>query len=62
MQMLKLSQEYGNEDLLRLKWMHIWNKVEQRFKDLPEWAQDILLKDISSAVENRVAVMQKAKN
>jgi hypothetical protein len=62
MQKIELVRDYGKHDIPRLKWMHIWNKIEQRFHDLPEWAQDILLKDLSATVESRVAVMQKAKN
>jgi hypothetical protein len=59
---IELVQEYGKQDVTRLKWMHIWDKIEHRFQNLPKWAQGILLKDLSATVESNVAKMKKDKN
>ncbi len=42
----------------RRKWMQIWLSVEKQFSALPTWVQDTILEDITTAVENRVAVMR----
>jgi hypothetical protein len=56
------SQKYGEKAALCEKWMRIWFRYEKQFADLPKWAQEILWKDINTAVEHRVIVMQTAAN
>ncbi len=56
------NQKNEGKAALSEKWMHIWFRYEKQFADLPKWAQEILWKDIDTAVENRVSVMQIATN
>ncbi len=54
-------RSYVKSAHLRKKWQGIWEKVEKRVLILPEQTQEDLLQDIREAVENRVAVMERAK-
>jgi hypothetical protein len=62
MKVREVVQKNGEQAVMSEKWMRIWHTVEKQFTDLPKWAQEILLKDIIVAVQNRVSVMQKAAN
>lgn len=46
--------------VLFTKWVEMWSEFETEFTGLPQWAQEITLQDISTAVQSRLAVMQKA--
>ncbi len=54
-------RRYVKSAYLRKKWVTIWEKIENRVLDLPEQMQKALLQDVSEAVENRIAVLEKAK-
>lgn len=45
--------------LLFKKWVDMWKEFENEFTGLPMWAQEITLQDIDTAVQSRIAVMQK---
>lgn len=53
-----ILRNFGREAALRKKWMQIWDKMGARILKFPEWMQVIILKDINTAVENRVAIME----
>ncbi len=50
---------YEKQTATRGKWMQVFDEVKTQFMDLPDWAQGIFLEDISVALENRIAVMDK---
>jgi hypothetical protein len=41
----------------RQKWMQMWDSVEEQFTSLPIWVQNMLFDDITTAIQNRIAVM-----
>ncbi len=59
--MEKIGETQGKEqqDALRKQWMQMWCTVEGQFANLPAWAQNVLFDDITTAVQNRIAVMQR---
>ncbi len=59
--MEKIGETQGKEqqETLRKQWMQMWHTVETQFVNLPAWAQSVLFDDINTAVQNRIAVMQK---
>jgi hypothetical protein len=54
--------DYPKQAELFLKWLSTWDKIGQRILDLPEWMQTILLDDINTAVNNRIATMELILN
>jgi hypothetical protein len=54
--------ENNANDEIRVKWMKIWSYFQEQIATLPLWAQDILIDDINTAVQSRIAVLQKAHN
>jgi hypothetical protein len=55
-------ENWGRESALRKKWLKIWEKVGARITRFPKWMQVIILQDINTAIENRVAVMEIIEN
>ena len=53
------TQRKEQQEVLHKKWVQMWCTVEDQVVNLPAWAQSILLDDINTAVQNRLAVMQK---
>ena len=60
MERMEKIKSYVKSAHLRKKWTNIWEKVETRILKLPDQTQQDLLQDISEAVENRVAAMERA--
>ena len=60
MERMEKIKSYVKSAHLRKKWTNIWEKVELRILKLPDQTQQDLLQDISEAVENRVAAMERA--
>lgn len=60
MEEMEKVRSYVKSARLRRKWLGIWEKMETRVLSLPEQMQEDLLKDISGAVEGRVAVLERA--
>ena len=54
--------DYPTETQLRQKWISAWDKLGERILKLPDWMQTILLDDISTAVINRLAIMELILN
>ena len=44
--------------LSKLAFEHELQKTLERISVLPEWMQEILLQDINTAIENRIAIME----
>jgi len=61
MERMEKIKNYVKSAYLRKKWTNIWEKVETRVLALPDQVQQDLLQDISEAVENRVAAMERAQ-
>ncbi len=40
--------------------MQVFDEVKMQIMGLPDWAQGILMEDISSALQNRIVVMHEA--
>jgi len=53
-------QNYKNLATTRGKWIQVFDEVESQIMGLPDWAQGILMEDISSALQNRIIVMHQA--
>lgn len=62
MSKIDVLENWGRESALRKKWLRIWEKVGGRILKLPEWMQVIILGDINTAIENRVAIMEIVQN
>jgi hypothetical protein len=56
----EIIQQYAKQAVAREKWVHVFDEMEAKFMDLPNWAQGILLEDINTAFASRITVMQKA--
>jgi len=59
---LRLSRKWHTEQKARKKWVEIWERIGNRILKLPEWMQKIVLDDINTAIENRVAIMEMIQN
>jgi len=44
------------------KLCRMWLEVGERIQKLPKWMQDIVLEDINTAIQNRVATMEMIQN
>jgi hypothetical protein len=53
-------QNYKNLDATRGKWIQVFDDVKSQIMVLPDWAQGILMEDISTALQNRIDVMHEA--
>jgi hypothetical protein len=51
---------YEKLDDVRGQWMQVFDELKMQIMDLPDWAQGILMQDISSALQNRIVVMHEA--
>jgi hypothetical protein len=51
---------YEKLDDVRGQWMQVFDEVKMQIMGLPDWAQGILMEDISSALQNRIVVMHEA--
>lgn len=43
------------------RWMRIWIQFEKQITDMPQWAQETIIKDLKTTVKNRMSVMKKMK-
>lgn len=59
---VKVLENWGRETALRKKWMRMWEKLGKRVLKLPEWMQNIVLDDINTAINNRLAIMEMIQN
>jgi hypothetical protein len=59
---VKVLADFGREVELRRKWMRMWEKLGERILRLPKWMQTIILEDVNTAINNRVATMEMIQN
>jgi len=53
-----ILENFGREAELRKKWMKKWQLLGTRILRFPKWMQAIILEDVNTAIENRVATME----
>lgn len=51
----------GHQNAAYDKWVHMWSTIQDQVTNLPKWAQDTFFDDLNTTVQNRIAVMQKAR-
>jgi hypothetical protein len=51
-------ENWGRETALRKKWMKKWEQLGARILRFPKYMQVIILEDVNTAIENRVATME----
>ncbi len=59
---VKVLEDFGREAQLRRRWLRTWEKLGERILRLPRWMQNIILEDVNTAVQNRVATMEMIEN
>lgn len=55
---VEVLENWGREAELRKKWMKKWEQLGARILRFPKWMQAIVLEDVNTAIENRVATME----
>lgn len=51
-------ENWGRDAELRKKWMKKWEQLGARILRFPKYMQVIILEDVNTAIENRVATME----
>ena len=54
--------QLGQKERLRKQFEKMWEQVGDRILKLPPFVQKIVLADIHTAIENRVAIMEMIQN
>jgi hypothetical protein len=60
MSISKNLQHYDKQAVICGKWLQVFDEVKLRFMELPVWTQEIIMEDMSTALQNRIKVMKKA--
>lgn len=55
---VEVLEDFGREAELRKKWMKKWQSLGTRILRFPKWMQVIILEDVNTTIENRVATME----
>jgi hypothetical protein len=55
---VEILERFGQEAAFRKKWLKTWENLGVRIIRLPKYMQTIILEDVNTAVENRVATME----
>lgn len=55
---VEILEHWGRETELRKKWMRMWEKLGARILKFPKWMQVIIMEDVNTAIENRIATME----
>jgi len=53
-----ILENFGREAEQRKKWLKQWQLLGTRILRFPKWMQAIILEDVNTAIENRVATME----
>jgi hypothetical protein len=56
----KNLQHYDKQTVIGGKWLQVFDEIKLQFMELPIWTQEIILEDMSTALQNRITVMKKA--
>jgi len=51
---------FKNPITTRGKWIQTFDEAKNQIMDLPDWAQGILIEDISTALQSRIIIMNNA--
>lgn len=51
-------EKYEKARAFHKKWLKNWEELGARILKFPDWLQTIVLEDVHSAVQNRVATME----
>jgi hypothetical protein len=49
---------FGADRAAAKRWLKMWDQLGWRILRMPEWLQNIVLEDVKTAVENRVATVE----
>jgi hypothetical protein len=49
-----------NPTATRGKWIQTFDEAKNQIMNLPDWAQGILIEDITTALQNRIIIMNNA--
>jgi hypothetical protein len=60
MSLSKNLQHYDKQTVIGGKWLQVFDEVKLQFMELPVWTQEIIIEDMSTALQNRITVMQRA--
>lgn len=55
---VKVLENWAKESKFRQEWLKTWEKLGARILRFPKYMQAIILEDVNTAVENRVATME----
>ena len=53
-----ILENFGREAEQRKKWLKQWQLLGARILRFPKWMQVIILEDVNTTIENRVATME----
>ncbi len=59
---VRVLEDFCREAQLRKRWLKTWENLGERILRLPRWMQNIILEDVNTAVQNRVATMEMIEN
>ena len=55
---VSILENFAGESQALRKWREMWLRIGERILRMPKWMQDIVLEDINTAIENRVATVE----
>ena len=58
----KINKNQNSKNFIdtRGKWIQAFDETQNQIMDLPDWAQGILIEDLTTALQNRIIIMNKA--
>lgn len=55
---IEVLESFGRNRAFKNKWLKIWLNLGKRILCFPEYMQGIILADVNTAIENRIAAME----
>ena len=53
-----MFEDSARNVVLKKKWLETWEQLGSRILQFPKWMQKIILQDVETAIQNRVATME----
>jgi hypothetical protein len=53
-----MFEDSARKRAFKRKWLESWEHLGARILQFPKWMQTIILADVNTAVENRIATME----
>lgn len=53
-------QHFKKLTATRGKWIQVFDEAKNQIMNLPDWAQGILIEDITTALQSRITIMNNA--